>query len=205
GRRLWIQPVGAHVFDHVAPRLVVRLGRAALRVRDECDRIRALQYEPASRGMHDLAGYGEELDLHLESAPALEMDREHVEKQGAVVLRVHREETTAHLARHPVVQRCEVRRLTAQRRAVIDDLDAELATIVVDLDHPNLETQPERPRRARAVEPFTPSCPLPPSRPRRFLLAMGSSGQPARRSRRPRRASEPHESAYDVARTAASR
>src|SRR5690606_34645623 len=71
GRRLWIQPVGAHVFDHVAPRLVVRLGRAALRVRDECDRIRALQYEPASRGMHDLAGYGEELDLHLESAPAL--------------------------------------------------------------------------------------------------------------------------------------
>src|SRR5690606_30281833 len=106
-------------------------------------------------GMNHLTRNGEELDLHLESTSTAEMDGKHVEKKRAIVLGVDGEQASPNLARHTVVKRHEIGRLSAERGAVIDDLDTDLAAIVVDLDHSNLETKPAT--RNRTCERTTPS------------------------------------------------
>ena len=130
-----VEPVRLQVLQHVVP-VGQRGGRlAAAAVGHEDDGVGPLQHDAPGRLVDHLARHRVELELHLDAGLGLEEDRHHVEEEGPVVLGVQRHEPAADLRGDLLVERLEVGGLAGERRAVIDDLDRQLARLVVELDH----------------------------------------------------------------------
>src|SRR6185295_13637593 len=64
-----------------------------------------------------------------------EVEREEVEEERSVGLRLHRDHAASIRLGDAVVDLLEIRRLAAQSRAVIDDLRVDLAPRIADNDH----------------------------------------------------------------------
>jgi hypothetical protein len=127
---------------HVAERLVVVVGRAALRVGDEHHRVGAGEDDPPGRLVDHLARHGEQLELDLEAGLGLEAHRQQIEEQGAVALGVEGGELAPAGGVQQAEQRLQVGRLPGQRWAVVDDLQRQFALCGVEL-HPMISPSVE--------------------------------------------------------------
>ena len=126
GQLLDGDPELLEVLPQVEERRGVVLGLADLRIGDERDAVGALQDEAASRGVEHLARHGEDLEAQRHAGAARRLrpegDRQHVEEERAVVLRLERHQAPAGGLGGELVQRSQVRRLPAERRPVVDEL-----------------------------------------------------------------------------------
>jgi hypothetical protein len=75
------------------------------------------------------------METSLEARDRAEIDGEEIEEQRALVIRGDRDQASASLGRQPVVQALEVGGLSAQPRAVVDDLEVDFARPMVDEGH----------------------------------------------------------------------
>ncbi|MFT3774854.1 MAG: hypothetical protein QM820_56620 [Minicystis sp.] len=149
-----LEPVGAQVLAEVVEGLGVVLRLAGAGVGDQRHAVRALEHEPPRGRVDRLPRHREELDLERD-VPVLgpEGEREQVEEQRAVVLRLERHETAAGVCSREGVERHEVGGLSAERGAVVDELDRHLARGEVELhrsivhDHRRKGKPPRGPSR----------------------------------------------------------
>ena len=103
-------------------------------VGDQGHAVGALEHQPPRGGVDGLARDGEELDAEGDVAVlGAEGEREQVEEEGAIVLRLERHEAPARVGAGEPVERDEVRRLAAERGPVIDELDRHLPRGEVEL------------------------------------------------------------------------
>src|SRR5690606_15308306 len=115
--------------------LDVRLHARDLRVGDEHDAIGALEDQLAARVVEHLAGHRVEVEANLVLADLAEIERQEVEEQRALGLRLERDHLAARLGLRRREHVLEVCRLPAQARAVIDDLAVDLLRQPVDEAH----------------------------------------------------------------------
>ena len=101
-------------------------------VRDEGDAVGALEHEPAGGVVDDLTGHREELHAHRQPAPSVKL-RGSRSKNSVRSSASRASSGDRGRPRDELVERLQVRRLTAQRRPVVDELDRQLARGEVEL------------------------------------------------------------------------
>ena len=135
GHRRRVQVVGEQVLRHLPVALDVLLPAVEGGVRDEHERVGALQHQPAGGRVHGLAGNGEDLQAQVEAAEAGRLEGEQVEEDRAVLGGVDRDQLPAALRVGAAVQDLQVGGLPPDRRAVVDQLDLDRPVAVIQLDH----------------------------------------------------------------------
>ena len=123
------------VLAQVLEALDVRVEHRLLRVGDEDDAVDALEHELAGGVVEDLAGDGVELQAGLESADDADVDRQEVEEERAVGLRLEADHLAAALRRGLGVDVVEIGGLPAEARTVVNDLRGHLHRRVIEEDH----------------------------------------------------------------------
>ncbi len=104
------------------------LGLADLGIRDECDTIGPLEHEASGGRVQHLPRDGENLDAQRHAgrrAPVpvgAQHERQHVEEERAIVLRLERHEAPSGRLGRQLVQRPQVCRLPAESRPVVHEL-----------------------------------------------------------------------------------
>ena len=109
--------------------------RSSLRIGDEDHAVRLAEHELVGRVVDDLTGNGVEMKA---GAVAVEHDGFHgeeIKEERAVLGGRERDQVAARLRIEALVDVLEVGRLPAERRAAIDDLEADVALRVVDRRH----------------------------------------------------------------------
>jgi hypothetical protein len=130
------------ILAQVEERGRVVLGLGHLRIGDERHTVGPLQDEAPRGRVQDLAGHRKNLDTQGHSARRAvalgpEREREHVEEEGTVVFRLEGHQAPACVFGRKLVQRLQVRRLAAERRSVINELERYLSTTEVYLHDPS--------------------------------------------------------------------
>ena len=92
-----------------------------------------LQDETTRCFVHHLPGDREELEPNFQSAGAVHRDRQHVEEQGAVVLRFERHQLAACARRAQPVDRAQIGGLSTQCGPVVHELHREFPCAKVHL------------------------------------------------------------------------
>ena len=118
--------------DHA---LDVGVVHGPLGVADEDDAIHAFQDELAGGVVEDLARNGIELDAGLEASDDPDVERKQVEEERPVRLRLERDHLAPRARGGAAVDMVEVRRLSTQTGAVIDDLGRHLHGGIVEKNH----------------------------------------------------------------------
>ena len=119
----------------LAEALLVLVPAVGRRVGDEHDAVRAAQ-DDAARGRVDrLAGHRRELEAQVVAHEARRLERQEVAEDRAVLLRVHRHELAAAATPRAVVEHLQVGGFSADRRAVVGDLDSDRSLFAIELDH----------------------------------------------------------------------
>ena len=111
------------------------LEHAALTVDHEHDPIDAAKDEAPRVVVGDLPRYRAEMQPDVVAPVRTEMHREQVEEQRALALGVERQQLAAQVRPAALVDVPKVRRLTAQAGAVVDDLEMDLASSVLNDGH----------------------------------------------------------------------
>jgi hypothetical protein len=106
-----------------------------LGVGDEDDAVHTLQDELAGGVVEDLARDGIELDAGLEASDDPDVERKQVEKERPVRLRLERDHLAPGAGGGAAVDMVEVRRLSTQTGAVVDDFGRHLHGGVVEKNH----------------------------------------------------------------------
>ncbi len=151
GHRRRVQVVGEQVLRHLPVALDVLLPAVEGGVRDEHERVGALEHQPAGGRVHGLAGNGEDLQAQVEAAEAGRLQGEQVEEDRAVLGGVDRDQLAAALRVGAAVQDLQVGGLPSDRRAVVDQLDLDRPVAVIQLDHGGPGSLASVPARGRAV------------------------------------------------------
>ena len=153
GHRRRVQVVGEQVLRHLPVALDVLLPAVEGGVRDEHERVGALQHQPAGGRVHGLAGNREDLQAQVEAAEAGRLEGEQVEEDRAVLGGVDRDQLPAALRVGAAVQDLQVGGLPPDRRAVVDQLDLDRPVAVIQLDHggPGVAGEASVPARGAAV------------------------------------------------------
>ncbi|MFN8095203.1 MAG: hypothetical protein U0599_23820 [Vicinamibacteria bacterium] len=133
--RLGIEVMRQEVLRHLPVALDVLVPPVESGVRDEHQRVGALQHEPPRRRVHGLTGHREHLKAQLEATVAGGLERQQVEQDRAVLRGVDRDHLAAAARVGRAVEDLQVRGLPADGRAVVDQLDLDQAIAVVELDH----------------------------------------------------------------------
>ena len=115
--------------------LLILLPAVGRRVGDEHDPVRPAQHHAARRRVDRLAGHGGELEAQVVAHEPGRLQRQQVAQDGAILLRVHRDELAAPPVARAVVEHLQVGGLAADRRAVVGDLDPDRAFLAIELDH----------------------------------------------------------------------
>ena len=135
GHRRRIQVVGDEALRHLPIALDVLLPAVEGGVRDEHERIGALQHQPAGGRVHGLTGNREDLQAQVEAAEAGRPEGEEVEEDRPVLRGVDRDQLPAALRVGAAVQDLQVGGLPPDRRAVVDQLDLDRTVAMIQLDH----------------------------------------------------------------------
>ena len=130
----WIELVVHQVLGHLPEALDVLLPPIRRGVRDEDHGVGALQHEAAGRGIHGLAGDGEDLELQVEAPEAARLHGQQVEENGPVLGRVHGDHLAPARCLGILVEDLEIGGLSADRGTVVDDLDLDRPLSVIQLD-----------------------------------------------------------------------
>ena len=139
-----IELVRQQVLRHLAEALDVLLPAVGGRVRDEHQRVGALQHQAPRGRVERLPGHRQHLQPQVEPAEAGGLDRQQVEQQRPVLRGVDRHHLAAVLRLDLLVEDLEVRRLPADGRAVVDDLDLDRPLAMVQLDQRDSAPGPRR-------------------------------------------------------------
>ncbi len=124
-QRLGVAPDRLQVLAHLHVARAVLLETIGRRVRDEHDRVRPAHHEPSRRGVRRLPGNGHQLEADVEAVEADAAQREQVEQDRALLLGVHRDELAAVAGDRGGVQHLQVRGLSADGGAVVDELQLD--------------------------------------------------------------------------------
>src|SRR5712671_6582418 len=130
-----VVPLLGEIGAQVLHRLHVGFGALDLRVGDEHHAVHALEDQLAGGVVEDLAGHRVEMEAGLESTDLAQRQGEEVEEEGALRLRGQRDHLPLRLLVGVRVDVLEIRRLSAEPRAVVDDLAVDLTRAVVDETH----------------------------------------------------------------------
>ena len=129
------RPSSSRFCLQVGERLLVRLRRRDLAVGHEDDTVDALQHQPPGGVVEHLARHRVELEADLHAADDAHVEREEVEEEGAVGLRLQAHHVPARARGGAGVDPRQVRGLPAQARTVVHDLGRHLHRGVVQEDH----------------------------------------------------------------------
>ena len=132
---LRLEPELFEVLAQVEKRLLVRFRGGHLAVGHEHDAVDALQHQPPRGVVEHLSRDRVELQAHLHPADDAHVEREQVEEQRAVGLRLEAHHLAARARGGLAVDAPEVRGLPAQTRAVVHDLGRHLHRGVVQEHH----------------------------------------------------------------------
>ncbi len=116
------------VLDQVLEALLVRVEARALRVEHGDDAVRAGEHQLARGVVVDLPRHGEELQAHVHAAHVRDADREKVEVERAVDRRRQADQLAAVFGFAVACRYCRLVVFPAETRAVVDDLEDELAS-----------------------------------------------------------------------------
>jgi hypothetical protein len=130
-----VDPVRREVGRERLPALDVGLEALDLRVRDEHDGVRVRAHRASSIVEVDRSRNGHQREPQREPADGSDRPRHEIEGQPALVHGGHVHHRAPRLGRSAVEEVLKVGRLAAERRAVVDDLAANLAGIEVDGAH----------------------------------------------------------------------
>jgi iron-sulfur cluster insertion protein len=128
-------PVLFEVLAQVLVGFDVRVAPARLGIGHEHEPVGTGENQLAGRVVVDLAGHGEKLKPHVHVANARKANRQKIEIEGAVHRRGERDHLAPVLRADRRVDMLQRRRLAAQARAVIDDLEDELPRQGIDGRH----------------------------------------------------------------------
>ena len=132
---LELEPVLGQIGAQVGETLLVLLHLADLAVRHEDDGVGALQHQLARGVVEHLPGHGVEQEAGLESHDLAQVERQQIEEQRAIRLRLHADHLAATGLGNRLVDRFEIRGLAAQPGAVIDQLGVDFLARIADDDH----------------------------------------------------------------------
>ena len=129
------KPDAREVLIEVGQRLAVRELARGVRVGHEHHAVHPLEHRPARQPVVDLPRDGIKVEPGGEAVDLAELEGKEVEEQRPLVVGRDRDHPAAPLGREPVVQDPEVGGLPAEPRAVVDDLEMDLARPVIDERH----------------------------------------------------------------------
>ncbi len=125
------------VLDEVVEGFDVGVHAFFLGVCDEDDAVDAAQDEFTASVVKHLAGNGIEVEPGFEAADRAEIEGQEVEEEGSIGLGRQRDHLAFLFFRGFVINALQVRRFTAQTRAVIDDFAVNLAGGEIDKTQKN--------------------------------------------------------------------
>ena len=157
------QAVLGQVRLQVGETLLVLLHLADFAVGNEDDGVRSLEHELAGGVVEHLARHRVEQEAGLEPHDLAEIERQQIEEERPVGLRLHADHLAAAGIGHRLVDGLEVRRLAAQARTVVDELRVDLLARVAHDNHgasllvrPHPVTKPDPMEPLAALSPQGP-------------------------------------------------